>query len=123
MKKLLLVLLFPTVALAHTQAPGHVKHHIVYSEVNTYEFTVVNRNSYPTGFNVLTYDYDKKTGKMSNEKKLGQIKNMVHNEAVKFSVDFRVAPGQKVDRVMCTEMDAPKSYRSKVCSLIEMERR
>ena len=111
-------------AMAHTQSPGHIIDDWVYKEVNSYEFTLVNRNEYVASYSILVGNYNPKTGLMENEKKLGTIENLEYNEGVKFNVDIRVPPATKRQALMCTELvNENVSYRSRVCSLLELTRK
>ena len=125
MKKVALaIMLFAGTASAHTQTPGKVEK-TVFGEVNTFEFTIVNRNDYPSAFEVLVYDADMVDGKVVTEpepKVLGTIEELTHNESFKFRVDLRAPTGAKTHKVMCTRMKRETGYRSSVCSLVVMNR-
>ena len=119
-----LLLLLSSTAMAHTQSPGLIEDMRIYKEVNSYEFTLVNRNDYTTSFNVLVGDYDPKTKGIINEKIVGTIEDLGYNKGVKFMVDLRVNIDTTREALMCTEMVNPNaSYRSRVCSKVIMKRR
>ena len=125
MKKIVLALmLFTGTVSAHTQSPGKIEK-TVFGEVNTVEFTIVNRNDYPSAFEVLVYDADMVDGKVvtvPEPKVLGTIEELTYNESFKFRVDLRAPTGTKTHKVMCTRMLRESGYRSSVCSLVVLNR-
>ncbi|MCW3172631.1 hypothetical protein [Shewanella subflava] len=120
---LALLMLFSAHATAHSHSPTGFKHHYVYKDVNTYSFTVENDSRYAAGFKVYTYDYDRKTNKQTNEKYIGTIPPIKAHENVSFLIDFTVLPSTHIVKTMCTVLDLDVPFKTKVCSVIEMERR
>jgi hypothetical protein len=125
MKKLLIPLLMLTApAMAHTQSPGQIDD-TVYTEVNTYEFTVGNRNQYATAFELLVYDAERIDGtivKDQNFRVLGTIQELTPNETFQFRIDLRARTNDLTHKVVCTRMIREAGYRSEVCSLVTMKR-
>lgn len=121
---ILISLLASASTFAHTQSPGKIVDKRIYKEVNSYEFTLVNRNKYLASYDVIVGDLVEGTKKMKNGKVIGRIENLKYNESVKFNVDIRVPPATTRKAVMCTELaHETASFKSRVCSLLELTRR
>ncbi|MBS9935825.1 hypothetical protein [Vibrio alginolyticus] len=123
MKKLFLVVLLSSQALAHSQVP--VKYDTrVYTDSKNFSFDVTNKNEYPTGFTVSVADYDVDTKNMSNEKTLGDIRVVQPNQKYTFKVRLKAERGTTTTKVVCTAVNNEDvAYKSKICSLVRMERR
>lgn len=118
-----LALLLVTNVHAHAQKPGLYSDTRIYKELNTYEFTLSNKNDFTSSYKIYTGDWDVELGIMINERWIGSIVDMKPLEEVSFSIELRISPASYRERLMCTELDVEgMSTVSRVCSKVIMKR-
>jgi len=114
--------LFSVSSFAHLQSPTKIKEHLVYMEINRYEFTITNANNYSSSYQLMTYDLAE-GNKLINENIIGVISDIRPKQKINFTIGLKAKEKTITEKVFCSQMIGSKGgFSSKICSLVVMRR-